>query len=58
MAPVRLGIPEGAGEGAALCLTLLDGGFKAYKEMETIEDASVHAEVKEFSLAEQNKQAK
>ena len=58
VAPLRLGIPEGAGEGAALCFTLLDGGIKAYKEMETFEEASVHAEVKEFSLAEQNKQAK
>ncbi|MGM9561698.1 MAG: nicotinate-nucleotide--dimethylbenzimidazole phosphoribosyltransferase [Phascolarctobacterium sp.] len=58
VAPLRLGIPDGAGEGAALCFTLLDGGIKAYKEMETFEEASVHAEVKEFSLAEQNKQAK
>ena len=54
-APLRLNIPDGAGEGAALCFTLLDGGIKAYKEMETFEEASVHAEVKEFSLAEQNK---
>ncbi|MDY2637319.1 MAG: nicotinate-nucleotide--dimethylbenzimidazole phosphoribosyltransferase [Phascolarctobacterium sp.] len=58
VAPLRLDIPDGAGEGAALCFTLLDGGIKAYKEMETFEEANVHAEVKEFSLAEQNKQAK
>ena len=57
-APLRLNIPDGAGEGAALCFTLLDGGIKAYKEMETFEEASVHAEVKEFSLAEQEKKSK
>ncbi len=55
VAPLRLNIPDGAGEGAALCFTLLDAGIKAYKEMETFEEASVHAEVKEFSLAEQKK---
>ena len=58
VAPLRLNIPDGAGEGAALCFTLFDAGLKAYKEMETFEEASVHAEVKEFSLAEQEKQAK
>ncbi|MGM9569995.1 MAG: nicotinate-nucleotide--dimethylbenzimidazole phosphoribosyltransferase [Phascolarctobacterium sp.] len=58
VAPLRLNIPDGAGEGAALCFTLLDGGIKAYKEMETFEEASVHAEVKEFSLAEQEKKSK
>ena len=57
-APLRLNIPDGAGEGAALCFTLFDAGIKAYKEMETFEEASVHAEVKEFSLAEQNKKTK
>ena len=57
-APLRLNIPDGAGEGAAICFTLFDAGLKAYKEMETFEEASVHAEVKEFSLAEQEKQAK
>ena len=57
-APLRLNIPDGAGEGAALCFTLFDAGIKAYKEMETFEEASVHAEVKEFSLAEQEKKAK
>ena len=58
VAPLRLNIPDGAGEGAALCFTLFDAGIKAYKEMETFEEASVHAEVKEFSLAEQEKQSK
>ena len=57
-APLRLNIPDGAGEGAALCFTLFDAGIKAYKEMETFEEASVHAEFKEFSLAEQNKNTK
>lgn len=54
-APLRLAIADGAGEGAALCFTLLDGGIKAYKEMETFEEAGVHAEMEEFSLAEQKK---
>lgn len=54
-APLRLEIPDGAGEGTAICFTLFDAGIKAYKEMETFEEASVHAEVKEFSLAEQEK---
>ena len=58
VAPLRLNIPDGAGEGAAICFTLFDAGIKAYKEMETFEEASVHAEVKEFSLAEQEKQSK
>ena len=57
-APLRLNIPDGAGEGAAICFTLFDAGIKAYKEMETFEEASVHVEVKEFSLAEQNKNTK
>lgn len=54
-APLRLNIPDGAGEGAALCFTLLNAGLKAYKEMETFEEAGVHVEMKEFSLAEQVK---
>lgn len=54
-APLRLHIPNGAGEGAALCFTLFNAGIKAFKEMETFEEAGVHAEKKEFSLAEQNK---
>lgn len=54
-APLRLNIPDGAGEGAAICFTLFDAGIKAFKEMETFEEAGVHAEKKEFSLAEQTK---
>ena len=54
-APLRLNIPDGAGEGAAVCFTLFNAGIKAYKEMETFEEAGVHAEMKEFSLAEQSK---
>lgn len=54
-APLRLDIPDGAGEGAAICFTLFDAGIKAFKEMETFEEAGVHAEMKEFSLAEQSK---
>lgn len=54
-APLRLNIPDGAGEGAAICFTLFNAGIKAYKEMETFEEAGVHVEMKEFSLAEQEK---
>lgn len=54
-APLRLNIPDGAGEGAAICFTLFNAGIKAFKEMETFEEAGVHAEKKEFSLAEQTK---
>lgn len=50
-----MNIPDGAGEGAAVCFTLFNAGIKAYKEMETFEEAGVHAEMKEFSLAEQSK---
>lgn len=57
-APLRLDIPDGAGEGAAICFTLFDAGIKAFKEMETFEEAGVHAEMKEFSLAEQSKKGK
>ena len=54
-APLRLNIPDGSGEGAAICFTLFNAGIKAFKEMETFEEAGVHAEKKEFSLAEQTK---
>lgn len=54
-APLRLEITDGCGEGAALAFTLFDAGLKAYKEMETFAEAGVHAEVKEFSHAEQIK---
>ncbi len=57
-APLRLDIPDGAGEGAAICFTLFDAGIKSFKEMETFDEAGVHAEMKEFSLAEQTKKAK
>ncbi len=57
-APLRLAIPEGAGEGAALCFTIFDGGLKAYKEMETFEEAGVHDEQPEFSMAEEKKKGK
>ncbi len=55
-APLRLNIAGGTGEGAAVAFTLFNAGIKAYKEMETFAEAGVHAEVKEFSLAEQKKQ--
>lgn len=54
-APLRLEITDGCGEGAALAFTLFNAGLKAYKEMETFAEAGVHAEVKEFSHAEQIK---
>ncbi|MBQ9764522.1 MAG: nicotinate-nucleotide--dimethylbenzimidazole phosphoribosyltransferase [Phascolarctobacterium sp.] len=54
-APLRLNITGCAGEGAAVAFTLFNAGIKAYKEMETFAEAGVHVEVKEFSLAEQNK---
>lgn len=54
-APLRLNITGCAGEGAAVAFTLFNAGIKAYKEMETFAEAGVHAEVKEFSLAEQIK---
>lgn len=57
-APLRLNIPDGAGEGAAVALTLFNAGIKAYKEMETFEEAGVHAEKKEYSLHEQEKKGK
>lgn len=54
-APLRLNITDGSGEGAAIAFTLFDAGLKAYKEMETFAEAGVHAEMKEFSHAEQVK---
>lgn len=57
-APLRLDITEGYGEGAALAFTLFNAGLKAYKEMETFAEAGVHAEMKEFSHAEQVKEEK
>lgn len=57
-APLRLDIKICHGEGAILALSLLDAGIKAYKEMETFAEAGVHAEVKEFSHAEEIKAGK
>ncbi len=54
-ASLRLEISDGAGAGAAMAFTLFDAGLRAYKEMETFEEAGVHAEMKEFSLHEQKK---
>jgi len=52
-APLRLNIPEGVGEGAVICFSLFDAGLKAYKEMETFEEAGVHDEMKAFSRKEE-----
>lgn len=57
-APLRLDIKICRGEGAVLALSLLDAGIKAYKEMETFDEAGVHAEFKEFSHAEEIKAGK
>ena len=54
-APLRLHIPDGSGAGAAVCFSLLDAGIKAYKEMETFEEAGVHIEMKEYSRKEEVK---
>ena len=54
-APLRLNLPDGNGVGAAACLTLLKAGIRAYKEMETFEEAGVHKEEAEFSLQAQQK---
>ena len=48
-APLRLNIPDGAGEGATVAFSLFDAGIKAYREMETFEEAGVHDEMKDFS---------
>lgn len=52
-APLRLNIPDGAGEGATVCFSLFDAGIKAYKEMETFAEAGVHDEMKNFSRKEE-----
>lgn len=54
-APLRLNIQGGEGAGAVLAFTLFDAGIKAYNEMETFEEAGVHAEMEEFSHAVQVK---
>lgn len=48
-APLRLNIPDGAGEGAVIAFSLFDAGIKAYREMETFEEAGVHDEMESFS---------
>lgn len=48
-APLRLDIPDGAGEGATIAFSLFDAGIKAYREMETFEEAGVHDEMESFS---------
>lgn len=57
-APLRLSIPNGIGSGACLAFTVFDAGLKAYKEMETFQEAGVHVEMKEFSMAEEKKKGK
>lgn len=52
-APLRLNLPDGAGEGATIAFSLFDAGLKAYKEMETFEEAGVHDEVKDYSRKEE-----
>lgn len=56
-APLRLDIPDGAGEGAAMAISLFDAGLKTYREMETFEEAGVHDEMKEYSRKEETKGA-
>ncbi len=48
-APLRLNIPDGSGVGASACLTLLQAGIKAYKEMETFTEAGVHEEESQYA---------
>ena len=52
-APLRLSIPQGIGSGAILAFTVMDAGIKSYKEMETFQEAGVHVEMKEYSMAEE-----
>lgn len=52
-APLKLNLATGVGEGAAVAFTLFRAGIKAYKEMETFEEAGVHAEVKDYSRKEE-----
>ncbi|MDO4179261.1 MAG: nicotinate-nucleotide--dimethylbenzimidazole phosphoribosyltransferase [Phascolarctobacterium sp.] len=56
--PLRLSIPQGIGSGACLAFTVFDAGLKSYKEMETFQEAGVHVEMKEFSMAEAAKKGK
>ena len=56
-APLRLNLPDGVGEGAAVAFSLFDAGIRAYREMETFEEAGVHDEMKDFSRKEETKGA-
>lgn len=58
-APLKLHLSDSRGNGALACLDIFDAGIKAYREMETFEEAGVHAEEEEFSLKvqEDRKQA-
>lgn len=49
-APLRLSLKNGEGIGALACLQLFDAGIKAYREMETFEEAGVHNEKEDYSL--------
>ena len=49
-APLRLSLHNAEGVGALTCLRLFDAGIKAYREMETFEEAGVHNEKEDYSL--------
>lgn len=49
-APLRLSLKNAEGVGALTCLRLFDAGVKAYREMETFEEAGVHNEKEDYSL--------
>ena len=49
-APLRLSLKNAEGVGALSCLRLFDAGIKAYREMETFEEAGVHNEKEDYSL--------
>ena len=49
-APLRLSLHNAEGVGALTCLRLFDAGIKAYREMETFEEAGVHNEKEDSSL--------
>ena len=50
---LKLQLPEGVGEGAAVACTLVDAALKTYREMETFEEAGVTGEVKAYSRHEE-----
>ena len=58
-APLRLSLKNAEGVGALTCLRLFDAGIKAYREMETFEEAGVHNEKEDYSLkAQEDKKSK